>query len=178
MITRKHRHDRAIAERRFARAGDGLLALRAQNRRSHADSIGRRLAPLKVLTVHQHWAWAIAAGYKLVENRTWRTDYRGELAILAGQSRQSLAASRELLASLGLEPPAEELLPFGAIVCLVELVDVVPVADLAGDPFATGPWCWLLANARPLSHPLSCRGLLGLADLPPAAAAKVYHEVR
>lgn len=38
------------------------------------------------LTVKQPWASAIMAGLKRVENRTWRTDYRGPLAIHAGSS--------------------------------------------------------------------------------------------
>lgn len=42
------------------------------------------------LTIKQPWASAIMAGLKRVENRTWRTDYRGPLAIHAGLSRALL----------------------------------------------------------------------------------------
>ena len=38
---------------------------------------------MKALSVRQPWAWAIAAAGKDVENRTWRTDYRGLIAIHA-----------------------------------------------------------------------------------------------
>ena len=41
---------------------------------------------IKVLSVKQPWAWLIVSGYKNIENRTWKTDYRGELFIHAGQS--------------------------------------------------------------------------------------------
>ena len=39
------------------------------------------------LTIHQPWAWAIMAGIKRVENRTWRTSHRGPLVIHAGKHR-------------------------------------------------------------------------------------------
>jgi hypothetical protein len=39
---------------------------------------------MKVLTVRQPWASLIVAGIKNVENRSWRTKYRGKLGIHAG----------------------------------------------------------------------------------------------
>jgi ASCH domain len=39
-----------------------------------------------VLTVRQPWAWAIIHGGKDVENRSWRTKYRGPLLIHAGSA--------------------------------------------------------------------------------------------
>ncbi|MEU0468957.1 ASCH domain-containing protein [Amycolatopsis sp. NPDC006131] len=38
---------------------------------------------MKAITVRQPWAWAIAKGYKPIENRTWSTDHRGLIAIHA-----------------------------------------------------------------------------------------------
>ena len=40
---------------------------------------------MKALSVRQPWAWAIVAGWKPIENRTWATDYRGPLLIHAGR---------------------------------------------------------------------------------------------
>lgn len=40
---------------------------------------------MKALSIRQPWAWAIVAGYKPVENRTWYCGYRGELYIHAGK---------------------------------------------------------------------------------------------
>ena len=39
---------------------------------------------MKALSVRQPWAELIVAGLKDVENRTWRTDYRGPVLIHAG----------------------------------------------------------------------------------------------
>jgi hypothetical protein len=41
---------------------------------------------IKVLSVRQPWAYLICAGFKNIENRTWKTDYRGRLYIHAGKS--------------------------------------------------------------------------------------------
>ncbi len=120
---------------------------------------------MKALTIQQPWAWAIAEGIKCVENRTWSTSYRGELAIHAGKKWDE--AGREFLECLGYTVPDD--LPRGAIVAVVELVDVVPYGprlfgseDLLADPLATGPQCWLLENVRRLEQPIPCRGAQGL----------------
>ena len=36
---------------------------------------------MKVIVVRQPWAWLIVHGYKDIENRSWRTRYRGTLLI-------------------------------------------------------------------------------------------------
>lgn len=41
---------------------------------------------MKALSIRQPWAWLIVHGFKPVENRTWRTNYRGFLLIHAGQA--------------------------------------------------------------------------------------------
>ena len=61
--------------------------------------------------------------------------------------------------------------PRGAVIGVVDLVDVVRVDqrtlfdDVAGDPLATGPYCWILANPRPLLRPVPHRGQLGLFSI-------------
>lgn len=138
---------------------------------------------MQALTVHHYWAWAISQGIKRVENRPRWTAHRGPLAIHAGVSHNSLEASRELLLKLGHEPPTEESLTFGAIIAVVDLVDVVEYdprlpelldrSGLAGDPFATGPVCYILANPRPLITPIACRGMQGFWKLPADLAAQL-----
>jgi hypothetical protein len=41
---------------------------------------------VKALTIRQPWAWATIYGGKDVENRRWRTAYRGPLLIHAGKN--------------------------------------------------------------------------------------------
>ena len=45
---------------------------------------------LKALTILQPWAGFILCGGKTVENRTWKTLYRGPLLIHSGQDRRGL----------------------------------------------------------------------------------------
>jgi hypothetical protein len=40
---------------------------------------------MKALSIHQPWASLIMAGIKPVENRTWKSNYRGDLLIHAGK---------------------------------------------------------------------------------------------
>ena len=126
---------------------------------------------LKSLTVHQPWAWAIAAGHKRVENRSWATPYRGDLLIIAGRSRASLEAGNELLRSLGCWLPDGYV--YGAAVCIVTLYAVLPLNELLKlyqpHPIATGPFCWMLSDARPLREPIPMTGHLSLRSVTSAS---------
>jgi len=135
---------------------------------------------MKALSVLQPWAWALIHGPKRVENRTWRTSYRGPLLIHAGLSRrlfgrglnlEAVGPERLFVPEAKVEallpglPPVEQL-TFGSIVGLVQLVDVCRFEDVGADPFAEGPWCWLLERPQPLAKPIPWRGFPGLFDVP------------
>lgn len=57
--------------------------------------------PICAITLTEPWATLIAQGLKTEEYRTWRTHYRGPLAIHAGR-------------------------PTSAVLCIVDLVDITP----------------------------------------------------
>ena len=114
---------------------------------------------MKVLSIRAPWAWAILEGHKRVENRTWQVKHRGPLAIHAGGSKRSDKQAAELFASLGLVCPFD-MLQRGAIIGLVDLVDIVDTYQ--DDPFAEGPFYWLLENPRWFDEPVRCDGQLGL----------------
>ena len=125
---------------------------------------------MKILSVQQPWAWAILHAGKNVENRTWPTKYRGPLLIHAGVSKARLG-------DFGEGEPDRSLLAFGAIVGVVELVDCLPLDQLPEDlrgRFASGPWCWILANPRPFTTPITCKGQVGLFN-PPAGFCLADH---
>ena len=44
------------------------------------------MSKIKVLSIRQPWAWLICSRIKDVENRTWKTNYRGRLYIHAGKT--------------------------------------------------------------------------------------------
>jgi hypothetical protein len=130
---------------------------------------------IKALSVNQPWAWLIVHGGKYIENRTWRTTYRGPLAIHAGHSRRWLedwytpegepaVVSPYLLRDL----PHRDELVFGAVLGLVDLVDCVRYDH----PFVRGNywndetgWCWVLRNPRAVEPAVACRGMQRLFEV-------------
>ena len=46
---------------------------------------------MKALSIRQPWAWAISNGFKNVENRTWKTNYRGWFFVHASQTYEESA---------------------------------------------------------------------------------------
>lgn len=114
---------------------------------------------MKTLSVRNPWAWAIAQGHKAIENRSWSTGYRGPLAIHASKTFDR-AALNEIVERHGLVPPVDA--TAGAIVCVVDLVDVV---QRSRSRWFTGPFGWILRNPRPI-QPIAIRGRLGLFEVP------------
>jgi len=114
------------------------------------------------MSVCNPWAWAILAGLKHVENRSWPTSHRGPLAIHAARTVDPVSAWPD-----GSPVPAEALAPGGVIVGVVDLVDCVGARRGAVDPWAepSGYW-WLVTNPRRLREPIPWRGQLGLFDVP------------
>ena len=126
---------------------------------------------VKALTISQPHASLIASGKKWVENRHWGTDYRGPLAIHAGQGEQYL-----------MQPwryghPTSRIL---AVCRLVTCVDIrsdellenadelekagLTIVDVLTHEHATGPVCWVLEDVRCLPDSVSANGRPGLWD--------------
>lgn len=134
------------------------------------------MSSIKALTVSQPYASLIASGEKWVENRTWYTDYRGQLAIHAGKTTQYLTEAE--LAEY----------PTGSVLCCVDLVACVYVREVEGvatissesrtalveagvnpeqfleHDHTEGPHCLVLRNLRQFREPVEARGKPGLWD--------------
>jgi hypothetical protein len=109
----------------------------------------------RVLSVQQPWAWLICYGPKPVENRAWRTSYRGLLLIHASQ-----AVDLEAVAALRNYPGVRLPIDYvtGAIVGRAQLVDCVE--DYPSEWFC-GPY-GLVLDQRAGLPAFRCRGKLGL----------------
>ena len=128
--------------------------------------------PAVALSVGPVWAWAIMAGHKRVENRTWSTRHRGPLLIHASKNHRRDGQARAALAAIGVEAPQH--VAAGAIVGQVDVIDVLPAPapsdaqrtlpglavgeSLDLDPLATGPFCWILARPQPFARPIPAAG--------------------
>lgn len=122
--------------------------------------------PEKALAIMQPWAWLIANGHKDVENRSWRTRYRGPVLIHASK-KIDREASDALLN--GLHPvtgePCDAALEYilsakagkievGGVVGVVEIVSCVQGERASLSPWFVGPVGFMLERARPLPfHP-------------------------
>ena len=82
---------------------------------------------MKVIVVRQPWAWLIVHGYKDIENRSWKTRYRGTLLIQASANLPPKWAARRRSfvrsTSAGLSCPKD--FEKGGIVGMVQLEDCV-----------------------------------------------------
>ena len=79
---------------------------------------------MKVIVVRQPWAWLIVHGFKDIENRTWKTRYRGHLLIQASatcQTQRKFGESRRFARKRGVKLPEE--FDQGGIVGSVQLGD-------------------------------------------------------
>lgn len=115
---------------------------------------------MKALTIRQPWAYAIVHGAKRVENRIWRTHYRGPLLIHAGSKR----CPEGVELPDGHQVPAGALV-FGAIIGVAELIDCIPIAELQPGPFVEGPFCWILDKVRAI-EPIPYTGQQQLYNVP------------
>lgn len=122
---------------------------------------------MKALSIMQPWAWLIAHGHKDIENRTWRTNYRGPVLIHAGVRADPDYCDEgpRLLWDWPLIEQPDEF-GFGGIVGEAEIVDCVSASS---SPWFFGPYGFVIRNARPLPF-LRCRGHLGFftPDFSPA----------
>jgi hypothetical protein len=112
---------------------------------------------LRALSVRQPWAQAILHLGKDVENRPWRTHFRGRILIQA-------ALKIELDEALKLKLKPDEL-STGEIVGSVEIVDCV--RNSKSKWAIRGQWHWILKNPRYLAKPIPFKGALGFIAIPP-----------
>ena len=109
---------------------------------------------MKALSIRQPWAWLIVHGGKNIENRTWKTKYRGPVLIHAGKKIDMAAYNQ--LADKGVElPPIDDLLT-GGIVGKCNIVDCV---NHSTSTWFGGPFGFVLENPKPVIFS-PCRGQL------------------
>lgn len=132
---------------------------------------------MRAITVRQPWASLITHAGKDIENRTWRTGYRGPLLIHAALTPDPTASvsaeDTTLLRAAGR-------MPLGAVIAVVDLIHICTLVmrpdpeDCACSRWALdGHYHWHLANARPLAEPVRCRGAQGLWTPPDAVLDQI-----
>jgi len=135
---------------------------------------------IPALTLRQPWCSLVALEAKRIETRSWRTSYRGWLAIHAAKTlpaAERLLCEQEpfrtaLLRDTMLDPtrPLAAQLPRGCIIAVAWLDSCLPMETIEqpgelersfGD-YAPGRYAWYLSRVYRLEPPIPARGALGL----------------
>ena len=128
---------------------------------------------MKTLTIKNPWAGLILLGMKDVENRTWKTDYRGKLLIHSSKSKKDLRENEDYIArniltqeeydSLSKNINAQTVCrSFGKIIGEVELVDCVQNYQSKWAEKEEGVWHWVLKNPIIYDRFIEAKGKLKL----------------
>lgn len=122
---------------------------------------------MKALTIRQPYAWAVARGFKDIENRPSAFTYRGPVMIHAGLQLASHLAFYDVADLSPVEVPslsspnAPVECAFGAVIAVAELVRAHPASVCEGEcsPWAQSGKAHLrLANTRILTRPVPAHG--------------------
>jgi len=133
---------------------------------------------MKALSIRQPWAWLITHGWKPVENRTRKSNYRGPLYIHAGKgmTRDDYAACMIFIAAFERRQervPAWDVLrsECGGIVgrvnmvgCIEKPFDTTWTAKSIVNNYFTGPYGWLMQDAEVLPF-FPCKGQLNFFEV-------------
>lgn len=124
---------------------------------------------MKALSLKQPWAGLIAVGLKTIETRTWQTNYRGDVLILASQTVDK-EASRHFEKEYSKEENWGHLAEYfkpGLAVCITEIYDCRPMTELDEEEACCskypGAWSFLLRNTR-LIKPFPAKGALNIFE--------------
>ncbi len=132
---------------------------------------------MKALSLTQPWASLVVEGHKKYETRSWGTKYRGTLAIAASKLYPGWAKSWALT-DYGVQEVwgtarSRLLLPKGAVIGTVDLVDVMRAddalenRDISPREQGFGDWghgriVWEFANPVLFDEAIPAKGALGL----------------
>lgn len=114
------------------------------------SGVGGVRLPRQAISIRQPWAWLIVHGWKNIENRMWRTSYRGPVLIHAskGMTRDEYESCALFVAGFStLRLAPFEMLERGGIVGVATILDCVDDHD---SEWFCGEWGFVLADARPL----------------------------
>lgn len=120
---------------------------------------------MKALSIRQPWAWLIFNKGKDIENRTWKTNFRGRVLVHAAKGITH-AEHEEVARKLAFFTPKSRIpeindLERGGIIGSIEIVDCVEKSDSS---WFTGPYGFVLANPEPMPF-IPLRGMLGFFEV-------------
>lgn len=128
---------------------------------------------IKALSLKQPYAWLIANGYLLVDDRTWGTPYRGQILIHASKGLYE-SYYDYLQANTTIPIPTKDKLDYGGVVGMANLVlccqpgnmpkDISPENRAHFGGVHDAYFGFLFEQAAPLPL-MACPGKLGIFDI-------------
>jgi hypothetical protein len=127
----------------------------------------------RAISLRQPWASLMAHGLKTIENRPWRTSFRGPILIHASLSWRKAEVvgdwdlSLSILRDAGVRPPdfgLEDMHRMRGGV--IGRMDVTGCVDESDNPFFFGPHGFPVENALALEAVVPCKGMLGMFKVP------------
>lgn len=130
---------------------------------------------MRAISIRQPWAWLIIHGGKDIENRDWKTNYRGRILVHAakGMTRDEWSDAWAFAAGSGASPKAVEAgitlhsIERGGIIGSVEIVDCVTESN---SRWFMGSYGFVMRDPRPLPF-MPYRGALGFFNVPEVSNA-------
>lgn len=126
---------------------------------------------MKVLTLIQPWATLVILGEKKIETRSWKTHYRGEIAIHAGKKVDKSVFEepyyKDIFKKYNLTP---DNIIRSSIIGTCSIIDVKRTEELVGiiseRERAFGNYCpdrfgWILDDIKPIEPIRNVKGMLG-----------------
>ena len=117
---------------------------------------------MKAISLWQPWASLVVEGYKDVENRPWRSFYRGPLLIHASLKWDQEGADwieENCSLQLALKEDHEQ----GQILGIVDMVECVKDYN---SPWFFGPYGFVFENPKQFKQSITYRGRQGLFNVP------------
>lgn len=127
---------------------------------------------MKVLSITEPCATLIKNKIKLIETRSWKTSYRGELYIHASSTRmpKTWRENKEFMSLI-----KDTTLNYGNIICKCQLIDCVYMTKefveyikknnyqeyICGD-YKVGRYAWILKDVEILDNPIKAKGRLSI----------------
>jgi len=115
---------------------------------------------MKAISIQQPWAWLIVQGFKDVENRTRKTNFRGEILVHASKHKPTYVQWKIFKEAFRMEwygkikLPDFEQMYFGGIIGKTEIIDCVSNSN---SQWFEGPYGYILSNSKPLPF-IPCKG--------------------
>ena len=139
----------------------------------HSSNLALPSGLTKALSLKQPFAWLIANGYLLVDDRTWGTQYRGPVLIHASKGLYKEYYDY-LKATTDIPLPAKDKLEYGGVVGISNLVLCCRPGDLPESisreqrlhfgEVHQDYFGFLFEHATPLAL-MPCRGKLGMFEI-------------